>query len=133
MSRNLALAFCLSVAVQLAAQVSPQVPTPPPPATAPVPPPSANLQHQIERDERVLHDYGNLARYHDENLKLAPPAAGEDRVLFMGDSITDDWGDRIGAFFPGKPYVNRGISGQVTSQMLLRFRQDVINLQPKLV
>ena len=87
----------------------------------------------MERDERLLHDYGDLARYHDEDLKVAPAAAGENRVVFMGDSITDFWGRRFGTFFPGKPYVNRGISGQVTSQMLLRFRTDVINLKPKAV
>jgi lysophospholipase L1-like esterase len=64
-------------------------------------------------------------------LALAPPAAGVDRVVFMGDSITDFW--NIAASFPGKPYINRGISGQTTPQMLLRFRQDVIDLKPKVV
>jgi lysophospholipase L1-like esterase len=76
-------------------------------------------------------DYGQLARYRDANAALKPPAAGENRVVFFGDSITDIW--KLDESFPGKPYVNRGIGGQTTSQMLVRFRQDVINLQPKAV
>ncbi len=78
-------------------------------------------------------DWPDLARYHDDNAKLAPPAADENRVVFMGDSITDAWGRSRGKFFPGKPYVNRGISGQTTPQMLIRFRPDVIALKPKVV
>ena len=78
-------------------------------------------------------DWPNLARYHDENARLPPPAPGENRVVFMGDSITDGWGRQHGKFFPGKPYVNRGISGQTTPQMLIRFRPDVIALKPKVV
>jgi lysophospholipase L1-like esterase len=78
-------------------------------------------------------DWPNLARYHDENARLPPPAAGDNRVVFMGDSITDGWGRQHGQFFPGKPYVNRGISGQTTPQMLIRFRPDVIALKPKVV
>jgi lysophospholipase L1-like esterase len=67
-------------------------------------------------------------------LKLAPPAAGENRVVFMGDSITEVWKiEGPDGSFPGKPYINRGISGQTTPQMLVRFRQDVIALQPKVV
>ena len=79
-------------------------------------------------------DWPNLARYREENAKLPPPAAGEQRVVFIGDSITDGWGRRPGSpFFTGKPYVNRGISGQTTPQMLVRFRQDVIALKPAAV
>jgi len=78
-------------------------------------------------------DWPNLARYHDDNAKLAAPATDESRVVFMGDSITDGWGRGRGVFFPGKPYVNRGISGQTTPQMLIRFRPDVIALKPKVV
>jgi lysophospholipase L1-like esterase len=78
-------------------------------------------------------DWPDLARYRDENAKLPPLKAGEKRVVFMGDSITDLWGRNTGVFFPGKPYVNRGISGQTTPQMLVRFRQDVIALKPKAV
>ena len=76
-------------------------------------------------------DYGQLARYRDANAALKPAAAAESRVIFFGDSITDIW--KLDESFPGKPYINRGIGGQTTSQMLVRFRQDVINLLPKAV
>ena len=90
--------------------------------------------------ERALNDWPFLAKYRDADKVLPPPAPGETRVVFMGDSITEGWGqnesatspDRA-AFFSGKPYINRGISGQTTPQMLVRFRQDVIDLQPKVV
>jgi lysophospholipase L1-like esterase len=78
-------------------------------------------------------DWARLGRYRHENEQLPSPAAGEDRVVFMGDSITDAWGRKYHGFFPGKPYVNRGISGQTTPQMLIRFRPDVIALKPKVV
>jgi lysophospholipase L1-like esterase len=101
-----------------------------PPATLPpqpTPPP-------LVQAARMINDYGNRLRYAADNQKVQPPAAGEDRVVFMGDSITDNWGrPNYGAFFPGKPYINRGISGQVTPQMLLRFFPDVIALKPKVV
>ena len=80
------------------------------------------------------NDWPNLARYGGENKNVAPPAKNERRVVFMGDSITDSWDNPVnGGFFPGKPYVNRGISGQTTPQMLIRFRRDVIELRPKVV
>jgi lysophospholipase L1-like esterase len=91
------------------------------------------LQSQLTRDEKILHDWPNLGRYREENASIAAPAPGEERVVFMGDSITDFWGRARGKFFPGKPYINRGISGQTTPQMLIRFRADVINLKPKAV
>jgi lysophospholipase L1-like esterase len=78
-----------------------------------------------------MNDFGELGRYRRANARLAPPAAGEDRVVFLGDSITDAW--RLDTSFPGKPYINRGIGGQTTAQMLVRFRQDVIALRPKVV
>jgi lysophospholipase L1-like esterase len=78
-----------------------------------------------------MNDFGNLARYREANAKLAMPAATENRVVFMGDSITDIW--KLDVSFPGKPYVNRGIGGQTTPQMLIRFRPDVIALAPKAV
>jgi lysophospholipase L1-like esterase len=76
-------------------------------------------------------DFGQLARYRDADTALKPPAAGENRVVFFGDSITDVW--HVDEYFPGKPYINRGIVGQTTPQMLVRFRQDVIDLHPKAV
>ena len=76
-------------------------------------------------------DYGERARSRAKNAALKAPAPGEPRVVVFGDSVTDVW--RLDRFFPGKPYINRGIGGQTTSQMLVRFRQDVINLQPEVV
>ena len=82
----------------------------------------------------VASDYGRLSRYAAANALLAPKRAGEKRVVFFGDSITDNWSKAgYGGFFPGRPYVNRGIGGQTTSQMLLRFRPDVVALQPDAV
>jgi lysophospholipase L1-like esterase len=81
-----------------------------------------------------MRDWADMARYREANRTLVAPAAGDARVVFMGDSITDGWQQpRYGGFFPGKPYVDRGISGQTTPQMLLRFRRDVIDLKPKAV
>lgn len=94
---------------------------------------AAALQAVVRNDARI-RDFSQLARYRDANRTLAAPAAGEARVVFMGDSITDSWVQpRFGGFFPGKPYVGRGISGQTTPQMLVRFRPDVIDLKPKAV
>jgi len=90
------------------------------------------LAQHLTDDEKRLADWPQLARYRDENASLPAPKRDEARVVFMGDSITDFWG-HDDAFFPGKPYVNRGISGQTTAQMLLRFRADVIALKPRAV
>ena len=84
--------------------------------------------------QKTLQDWPNIARYHDANASVKPPAKTEKRVVFMGDSITDAWVQpQFGGFFPGKSYIDRGISGQTTPQMLIRFRPDVIALQPKVV
>ena len=84
--------------------------------------------------EFVAADYGRLARYAAANAALGAPKADEARVVFFGDSITDNWSKAgYGGFFPGRPYVNRGIGGQTTAQMLVRFRADVLELQPKAV
>src|ERR1035441_7342084 len=106
--------------------------------TTPAPAPdaaidAAKLKTALDRATRTLLDSPNLNRHRPDNPQWAAPAAGEERVVFMGDSITDGWGRRYGKFFPGKPYINRGISGQTTPQMLLRFRADVIALEPKAV
>ena len=82
----------------------------------------------------IATDFGRLSRYAAANAALAPPQAGHRRVVFFGDSITDRWSmPGYGGFFPGRPYVNRGIGGQTTGQMLLRFRSDVIALAPRVV
>jgi lysophospholipase L1-like esterase len=83
-----------------------------------------------DKERRLLGaDRDNLARYQEENRLLAAPAAGEQRVVFFGDSITDGW--KVNQYFPGKPYVNRGISGQITGEMLGRMQADVIDLKPE--
>jgi lysophospholipase L1-like esterase len=86
-------------------------------------------QYRASRIAVFTDDYGQLARYRAANAALKPPTPGENRVVFFGDSITDIW--KLEDYFPGKPYVNRGIGGQTTPQMLVRFRQDVIDLHPK--
>jgi lysophospholipase L1-like esterase len=96
--------------------------------------------YQKSQLERTYNDWPFLAKFREANALLPQPSPGETRVVFMGDSITEGWGMKAtptsparGEFFPGKPYINRGISGQTTPQMLLRFRQDVILLKPKVV
>jgi len=107
---------------------SPQtVPTPGIPSTG-----FAGLDgYRARRIAVFTDDYGQLQRYRDANAALGAPSAGENRVVFFGDSITDIW--KLADYFPGKPYVNRGIGGQTTPQMLVRFRQDVIDLHPNVV
>jgi lysophospholipase L1-like esterase len=92
------------------------------------------MQKQLDWETGRLRDWAQLDRYREANAQLPLPARNEIRVVFMGDSITDGWSNpQFGGFFPGKPYVNRGISGQTTPQMLVRFRLDVIDLEPKVV
>lgn len=79
------------------------------------------------------NDWPNLARYREDNLKIGLSATGENRIVFMGNSITEGWSRVYPEFFINKSYINRGISGQTTPQMLVRFRADVVNLKPKVV
>ena len=88
-------------------------------------------QYRASRIAMFTDDYGQLARYRDANAALKASAPGKNRVVFFGDSITDAW--HLDESFPGKPYINRGIGGQTTPQMLVRFRQDVVDLHPKVV
>jgi lysophospholipase L1-like esterase len=88
-------------------------------------------QYRASRIAVFTNDFGQLLRYRDANAGLPAPAAQESRVVFFGDSITDIW--KLADSFPGKPYINRGIGGQTTPQMLVRFREDVIDLQPKVL
>ncbi len=113
----------------LKAQTTAAVPEAKAPCAILVAPPVSDWQKA--RDTQLKEDFPWLGKFKTADLALAPPAAGEDRVVFMGDSITEGW--KIGESFPGKPYINRGISGQTTPQMLVRFRQDVIALKPKIV
>ena len=107
-----------------------QLPTPSPSPSDPC----ADVKAQATRFETRLRDWPALARYREANTKVPAPVKNEQRVVFIGDSITDLWDDpKFGGFFPGKPYLDRGISGQTTPQMLIRFRADVIALKPKVV
>lgn len=116
--------------------VTTPAPVPPTATTTPVVTPLTPEQiaaRQQAADERLRTDWANLARYRLANAELGDPKAGEDRVVFLGNSITDGWAKYFPTMFPGKPYVGRGISGQTTPQMLVRFRQDVVALKPKVV
>ena len=93
---------------------------------------SAELEQQVARYLRLLGDWGGLTRYGSADAELGPAKPGEQRVVFIGDDITEAW-SASGRFFPGKPYLNRGIARQTTPQMLVRFRQDVIALKPSVV
>jgi len=92
----------------------------------------AELEREANAQRRLLNDWAGLVRYGSDNaeVKLRPD---ENRVVFLGDEITERWGTGSEKFFPGKPYFNRGIEHQTTPQMLVRFRQDVISLKPKVV
>jgi acyl-CoA thioesterase I len=92
-----------------------------------------SLERQVTQQKRLIADWGGLLRYGSDNTELPAPAPGENRVVFLGDQITESWGKGNAAFFPGKPYLNRGIGGQTSSQLLVRFRQDVIDLHSKVV
>jgi lysophospholipase L1-like esterase len=95
----------------------------------------AAAQQRLERLQTYFKDWAQMARYRDQNAQVNPPRRGEARVVFMGDSITDFWAHpEFGGFFATRPpYIDRGISGQITAQMLLRFRRDVIALGPSVV
>jgi lysophospholipase L1-like esterase len=116
----------LTIATVLLA-LSVQQPAPPP---VPNCPELATAMSTLVRNDARMRDWANLARYRDANRTLG---AASQRVVFMGDSITDSWPQRVPEFFAGKPYVGRGISGQTTPQMLVRFRRDVIDLKPSVV
>ena len=90
-----------------------------------------NNAYWIDHDKQLLVDFGGLSRFKEANAMLTAPKPREDRVIFMGDSITQGW--KLDESFPGKPYINRGIGGQTSPQMLVRFRQDVIDLKPRAV
>ena len=85
------------------------------------------------QENQPQSDWGNLKRYRQANAELPPAAPGEKRVIFYGNSITEGWAPRFAEMFPGKPYIGRGIGGQTTPQLLVRFRQDVVALKPSVV
>lgn len=122
-------AALLSVALAACQGVAPS----PAPAPAPATAAEQAAARQREADELLRNDWANLAQYREANAKLGPLKAGEDRVVFYGNSITEGWAPLFTVMFPGKPYVGRGISGQTTPQLLVRFRQDVVALKPRVV
>ena len=101
------------------------------PPASPKPALSPLERWRATRIDVYMNNFAELSRYREANAQLKPPAPGEKRVVFFGDSITDGW--LLTEYFPGKPYVNRGISAQSTPQMLVRFQQDVVTLRPKAV
>jgi lysophospholipase L1-like esterase len=104
-----------------------------PPAQDPAAKAAAAAAQHAQHLKQMAEDFPWLARYHDADANLPPPAPGENRVVFMGDSVTEFWWLNSPFGFPGKPYINRGIAGQTAKQMVLRFQQDVISLKPKAV
>jgi lysophospholipase L1-like esterase len=91
------------------------------------------IARQRAQQEQLANDWPNLARYREANQRLPPASTSEPRVVFMGDSITELWDRDSGKFFASKGYLGRGIGGQTTPQMLVRFQQDVVALKPKVV
>jgi lysophospholipase L1-like esterase len=127
MKRKLIPALLILIVVSLCAPAFAQTPD-----AAAVARAHERLEGYRNYKAKIVHDdFGELQRYRAANAELKPAAVGERRVVFFGDSITDMW--KLADYFPGKPYVNRGIGGQTTSQMLVRFRADVIDLKPKVV
>jgi lysophospholipase L1-like esterase len=118
-------AVCLVSAFGLTASAGAQLP--------PDPRSTAALEQELARYRHIVGDWAGLTRYGSDNSELPPPTPGEPRVVFLGDQITELWGQGSAKFFNGRPYVNRGITGQTTPQMLVRFRQDVIALKPRVV
>lgn len=101
------------------------------PSPTPTPDPLTVEKQRADRLQTRLNDFAQLARYKDANAQVQPPAKGENRVVFLGDSITDSW--KLAEYFPNQPYINRGIGGQTTPQMLIRMQPDVIAHKPKVV
>jgi lysophospholipase L1-like esterase len=144
---GMSLAFAMAVAAQEPG-TKPETQAPPQPAASqpaqaqPTPAPATATtlsghpadSYWTAHDKQLVTDFGWLARYKEADENLPQPQPGDKRVVFMGDSITEGWHfDGPNGSFPGKPYINRGISGQTSPQMLVRFRQDVVDLQPQVV
>lgn len=122
--RSPAAALGVTLALTTACVIAPPYVEPPPQPAAPV----------VSPQEQRLHtDWADLARYRDADTELGAPAPGEERVVFYGNSITEAWAPYFATDFPGRPYIGRGISGQTTPQLLVRFRQDVVALHPAVV
>jgi lysophospholipase L1-like esterase len=96
-------------------------------------PTAPSASDELNAARKKLTDWGGLNVFGSDNSEIPPPKPGENRVVFIGDTLTANWGKGKTPFFPGKPYFNRGIPMQTTPQMLVRFRQDVVAMQPKVV
>jgi lysophospholipase L1-like esterase len=96
-------------------------------------PTTSSLTEELNAARKKLIDWGGLNAYGSDDSEIPAPKPDENRVVFIGDTLTANWGKGKTPFFPGKPWINRGVASQVTPQMLVRFRQDVIDLQPKVV
>lgn len=118
------ISICFLFILAISASIYAQTPTPTPDAL------TAEKQ-RADRLQSRLNDFAQLTRYAEANKQVKPPAKGENRVVFLGDSITDSW--KLAEYFPSQPYINRGISGQTTPQMLIRMRPDVIAHRPKVL
>jgi lysophospholipase L1-like esterase len=128
-AKSLATIVPLVLSLLLSAQSASQQPT-----AQPAPPTAEEIaKRQKAQDEQLHNDWANLQRYREANAKLSSPVKNENRVVFLGNSITAGWTPYFATMFPGKPYIGRGIGGQTTPQMLVRFRQDVIDLKPTVV
>lgn len=112
-----------------AASAAPATTSPQSQASTPALSPEEHTVRMKARQEQIANDWANLKRYRDANGAVTTPP----QVVFMGDSITELWAQNTTAFFPGKPYLGRGIGGQTTPQMVLRFQQDVVDLKPRVV
>ena len=89
---------------------------------------------EVPNPKKTISEWSDFSRYQEDNAMLEPPPSGQKRVVFFGSSSIDNWGRRFDStFFPGKPYINRGISGETTPQMVLRFQRDVVALKPAAV
>jgi lysophospholipase L1-like esterase len=133
-ARMLKPIFAFAFVLSSAASFAQQAPPPPPTPALPSCPELTQALTAVVRNDVRLRDWAALGRYRDANRSVAAPRAGEARVVFMGDSITDAWQQvRFGRLFQDRPWLDRGISGQTTPQMLVRFRPDVIDLAPKAV
>src|SRR5258708_16271996 len=113
------------------AQTPATTPTLSPAAAGTAAPGTRDLQADLQRAQDKLKDWPNLGRYRDANALVQAPGPEENRVVFMGDSLTDNWGQKNGKFFPRKPYINPGITGQTRPQLLVRCRPPAVPLNPQ--
>ena len=136
--RKLGMAGSLSLLASLCPMIPAQAPKAQSQAPLGIPQAASGQPATVQKWVQPGKDWSYLFEtYRSANRQLPPPAPGESRVVFMGDSITENWGAKnnqdLGESFPGKPYLNRGISGETSPQMLVRFRQDAVDLRPAAV